>query len=373
MKFVYAVAILSGTIIGVGLFALPYITLKVGFWLILAYFLILGVLVFLIHLFFAELALITPDFKRLPGFARIHLGKWAERITYCSTIVGIIGALLAYMIVGGEFLLELLSPVLGGNLMFYVFCYFVIGACLIFFGIKAIAQVQFWGLILFFIILFSIFSRGNQFFSLENVFNQPDYSYLFLPYGVVLFSLWGVSLIPEIEEMLAEKKKIISKIIPVAIFIPIVVYLFFAYFILGITGSQTTDVALTGLKNVLDNGVVVLALCFGTLTTFTTFIALGLTLKKVLWYDLNLSKNLAWFITCFSPFFLFLLGFKEFVFIISFIGAVFLGIEGILILMMYKKAVPAKTRTTCFKKKLVLPLILILLGGIVYQIIYFMK
>ena len=256
--------------------------------------------------------------------------------------------------------------------MFYVFFYFVIGACLIFFGIKAIAQVQFWGLILFFIILFAIFSRGNQFFSSENVFNQPDYSYFFLPYGVVLFSLWGVALIPEIEEMLAEKKKIISKVIPVAIFIPVIVYLFFAYFILGITGSRTTDVALTGLSNVLDNGVVILALCFGTLTTFTTFIALGLTLKKVLWYDLKLSKNLAWFITCFSPFLLFLLGFKEFVFIISFIGAVFLGIEGILILMMYKKALP-NNKSTFLKKKLVLPLILILLGGIVYQIIYFIK
>ena len=373
MKFIYAVAILSGTIIGVGLFALPYVTLKVGFWVVLLYFLILGTLAFLIHLFFAELALITPDFKRLPGFARIHLGKTAEKLTYFSTTFGIIGALLAYMIVGGEFLLELLSPFFGGNLLFYVFCYFAIGSSLIFFGIKAIAKVQFWGLILFFIILFSIFYKGIDFFSWQNVSNPLDYSYLFLPYGVILFSLWGVSLIPEIEEMLQEKKKIISKVIPVAILIPVVVYLFFAYFILGITGSQTTDVALTGLRNVLGNGVVMLALCFGTLTTFTTFIALGLTLKKVLWYDLKLSKKVAWAITCFSPFILFLLGFKEFIFIVSFIGAVMLGFEGILILLMYRKAIPAVNKAVQFKKKLVFPLILILLGGIIYQIIYFIK
>ncbi|PIR07544.1 hypothetical protein COV54_00500, partial [Candidatus Jorgensenbacteria bacterium CG11_big_fil_rev_8_21_14_0_20_38_23] len=69
MKLIYAIATLSGTIIGVGLFALPYITLKVGFWVMLCYFLVLGALVILIHSFFGELALKTPDYKRLPGFA----------------------------------------------------------------------------------------------------------------------------------------------------------------------------------------------------------------------------------------------------------------------------------------------------------------
>jgi len=38
MKTIYALATLSGTIIGVGLFSLPYITLKVGFWVMLGYF-----------------------------------------------------------------------------------------------------------------------------------------------------------------------------------------------------------------------------------------------------------------------------------------------------------------------------------------------
>lgn len=101
MKLIYAIATLSGTIIGVGLFALPYITLKVGFWVMLCYFLVLGALVILIHSFFGELALKTPDFKRLPGFAKFHLGNWGERIALISTILGIFGAILAYLIVGG--------------------------------------------------------------------------------------------------------------------------------------------------------------------------------------------------------------------------------------------------------------------------------
>jgi len=362
---IYAVSTLSGTIIGVGLFSLPYITLKVGFWVMLGYFLILGTLVILVHLFFGELSLKTPDFKRLPGFAKIHLGNWGEKTAFISTILGIFGAILAYLIVGGEFLTELLSPIFGGGNFIWTLFYFAVGALLIFFGIKAIAKVEFWGLILFFLILIAIFFRGLPFLKIENLFPELNISYLFLPYGAILFSLWGASLIPEVEEMLGERKNLLKKIIPISILIPIFIYLFFIYLILGITGPQTTESALTGLRNFLGDRIVSLALFFGVLTTFTSFIALGLTLKKVFWYDLKIKKNLAWAITCFLPLILFLIGVKSFIPVISVVGGVMLGIDGILILLMYRKINPQKI--------LVYPLFLILLGGIVYEIIYFLK
>jgi len=366
-RLILAISTLSGTIIGVGFFALPYVTLKVGFWVILGYFLALGALVILIHLFFGELALKTPDFKRLPGFAKIYLGNWGQVLAYISIILGIFGALLAYLIVGGEFFTELLLPIFGGNSLIYTLFYFVIGASLIFFGITAIAKVEFWGLVLFFIILFAIFFRGESFITIGNLFPSPDFSYIFLPYGIILFSLWGATLIPEIEEMLGERKKLILKIIPIAILIPIIVYLFFIYLILGITGSQTTESGLSGLRNVLGNGVVSLALFFGVLTTFTSFIALGLTLKKVFWYDLKIEKNLSFAITCFIPLALFLIGIKQFIPVISFVGGIMIGIDGILILLMYQKIKTGKI------KFLTIPLILVFVLGIIYEIIYFFK
>lgn len=363
MKLIYAIATLSGTIIGVGLFALPYITLKVGFWVMLCYFLVLGALVILIHSFFGELALKTPDYKRLPGFAKIYLGSWGEKIAFISTILGVFGAILAYLIVGSEFLENLLSPIFGGNNLFYTLLYFSLGAVLIFFGIRAISKIEFWGLILFFLILIAIFFHGFPHLKMVNLFPSPDFSQLFLPYGAILFSLWGAALIPEAEEMLGQKKNLLLKIIPIAILIPIFVYLFFIYLILGITGPQTTESALNGLRNFLGDGIVSLALFFGVLTTFTSFIALGLTLRKVFWYDLKIEKNIAFAITCFIPLALFLTGIKQFIPIISFVGATMLGIDGILILLMYRKIKP--------KQILVYPLFLILFGGIIYEIIYF--
>ncbi len=362
---IYAVSILSGTIIGVGLFALPYIASKVGFLTIVGYFLVLGILIILIHQFFGELALQTPDFKRLPGFAKLYLGNWGRNLAYLSTIVGIFGAILAYLIVGGEFLGNLLSPIFGGGNLVWTLVYFSLGTFLIFLGIKAIARIEFWGLILFFLILIAIFFRGQAFLTIENLFPEPNLSYFFLPYGVILFSLWGASLIPEVEEILAKRKNLLKRIIPISILIPIFVYLFFIYLILGITGNQTTESALVGLKNFLGDGIVSLALLFGIITTFTSFIALGLTLKKIFWYDLKIEKNIAGAITCFLPLILFLIGIKQFIPVISFVGGVMLSIDGILILLMYRKINP--------RNILAHFLFLVLLGGIIYEIIYFLK
>jgi len=367
-KLIYPVTVLSGTIIGVGLFSLPYITLQVGFWLILFYFLILGSLVVLIHLFFGQLALVTPDLKRLPGFAKYHLGGWAEKIAIFSTIIGGFGTILAYLIIGGEFTKELFSPIFGGETLMYTLFYFIIGALLIFFGIKAIAKVELWGLIGFFVILILIFFKGKNLIHIENLFisnGQWKMGNFFLPYGPILFSLWGLSLIPEVEEILKENKNLLKKTIIISLLIPIFVYLFFIFLILGISGVQTNESALVSLENFLSRKMFSLALFFGILTTFTSFIALGLTLKKVFHYDLKMKKNLAWFITCFVPLFLFLIGIKKFIPVISFVGGVMLGIDGILVLLMYRKIRP--------KNFLIYPLFLILLGGIIYEIIYFLK
>jgi len=377
-KIIYPVATISGTIIGVGLFSLPYIASQTGYLVMLGYFLVLGAIAIIMHLIFGELSLATPDFKRLPGFAKVHLGEWAKKITMFSTVFGISGAILAYLIVGGEFLNSLLSPTLGGSASFYSYIYFFLGAVLIFFGIKAVAKIELWALILFFLILFAIFFRGNDLINPVNFIAYPlnfkagfKLSELFLPYGPILFSLFGTALIPEAEEMLGKDKKLLKKVIVIATIIPIIVSLFFIYLIWGITGPLTTESALTGLKAYLGDGIVSMALFLGFLTTFTSFIALGLTLKKILWYDFKMKKNLAWFLTCFIPLGLFIGGFKSFIYIIGLVGAVGIGIDGSLILLMYRKLMLKKGEIK--KSLLVFPLIFVFVFGIIYELIYFLK
>lgn len=366
--FIYALSVFLSTIIGVGFFALPWITVQVGLWTILFYFLFLGSIVAFLHLLFAEIAMRTKDIHRLPGYARLYLGKWGARIASTTSIFSISGALLAYFIVGGVFLHSLFSSTFGGDINFYTFLYFIAGALLIYFGINSIAVVGFVSVILFIIILLIIFGQGFNLIEIKNLFNF-DPTYIFLPYGVILFSFWGMALIPEIKEMMSGKEKELKKIIPLSIFITALIYLFFIVLITGISGEATSKDAVSGLRNFVDNWVIGIVLFFGILTTFTSFLTLGLTLKKIFLYDFKIPKFLAWLIACFGPLVLFFLGLKDFIIVIGLVGGVMLGIEGILIILMHSKAKIMGEKNPAWSLSLAKPLsyflILILILGIV--------
>jgi len=103
--FLLPLATLTNTIMGVGIFALPYVAARAGFAVMCAYFLALGIIVIVIHLFFSEIALQTPDHKRLPGFVEFYFGGFAKNLCFAVTIVSMICALIMFMAVGGQFLL----------------------------------------------------------------------------------------------------------------------------------------------------------------------------------------------------------------------------------------------------------------------------
>ncbi len=367
-NYIYPIAVFSGGMIGVGFLSLPYITLQSGIWLMLFYFLIITALIVVINLIFCDISLKTPDFKRFPGFVGHYLGKWPEFFTMILMILGTFGVLLIYLLIGGQFLTSVFQPLFSGSELTYVLIYFLIVSVIIYFDIKVIARVEFWIIILLFLSLFIVFIEGFSHIKLSNIFISNfkfQISNLFLPYGPLLFALWGIGLIPEIEEMLIKdkNKKHLKKIIAISTILISVFYLLFVLLILGITGNKTDETALTGLQNFLGDGVVMISLFIGALATLTAFITQGIVFKKVLMYDLRIKHWQAFVMTCFTPLILFLLGLKSFIPLISFIGGVFLGIDGILILLIYKKIGG--------RNIIIYPLSLVFLLGVIYEIIYF--
>ncbi len=365
-NYLYPIAILSGSIIGVGFLSLPYIASKVGILVMLFYFALLIPLVIFIHSIFGQISLKTPDFKRWPGFVGFYFGKWAKGLILIPMILGSFGVLLAYLIVGSQFLTAFFSPYLGGSLLMYAILYFAILSAIIYFGSKSIPQFSLLAIFLLLLSLLLIFIKGFHQINLNNLQVSSfkfQVSSLFLPYGAILFSLWGTALIPEAEEMLEGRKQLLKKIIVISTLIPAAIYLLFIFLVLGISGSQTTESALVGVRNILGNGFASTVLFVGVLTTFTAFISQGLFLKKVFMYDIGFKEFPAWLVTCFVPLALFLLGITSFIPLISLVGGVLLSIDGILILLIYKKIGG--------RPALIYPLILIFILGMVYSIVYF--
>jgi len=372
-KKLLALSTFSGTIIGVGLFGLPYVTAQIGFIPMIFYFLFLGIVMLFIQLMYGEISLRTTALHRLPGYSRIYLNRSAEAITYTTTIVGLTGSLLAYIVIGGEFLTSLLMPILGGNNFIYSAIFFIAGSLLIYFGSGPVSKTEFFSLGLFFIILIILFLKASsaidwQYLTTVNV----DLKNFFLPYGVILFSISGMAIIPELKEILHDDEKSIKNIIITGLIIPIVTYLIFIITIYGVTGSNTTPEGMTGLNLALGGGIAAIGFVFGIITTFTSFLTLGITLKKEFHYDWGLPGWLSWIAACVPAFALYMAGFKNFIGIIGFIGSVTLGIDITIISLIYLKSKTAGQRVPAYSmkisKKFVTVLTTLFIIGVIFEI-----
>ncbi|MDP2930185.1 MAG: amino acid permease [bacterium] len=362
-RVLIAIATLTSTIIGTGFFILPYVASQTGTWITLGYFGVLGGLVLLVHLMFSEVALKTPDFLRLPGYAKLHLGKWGEKAAILSMILGSYGTLLIYLIMGGTFLANLLQPILGGSTMLYTIIYYGLAVVLVYFGIKPLAKIDFADLIAFGIVMIIVFINGHQSWQVTNFLAPTNLKNIFLPYGPLLFAFWGATMIPEIEEMLKDKKeKLLKKTVFLSVIITVIFYLLFTILVTGISGQATTPDAFSGLKSLLGSNMATLGFILGIITILTSFAAVGITLEKVFRYDFKMPKKFASALVCSVPLILFFLGLRNFLEIIGLVGGVMMGIEGILILLMYKKIYP--------KKWWAWLLIIIFLLGVGYELIF---
>src|SRR3989344_3784389 len=218
-NYVYPIATLSGSIIGVGFLSLPYVASKVGMVAMFFYFVVLTALMIFIHMIVGQISLKTPDFKRWPGFVGYYLGKFPKKIMMALIVFGICSVMLVYLIIGSQFLSVVLAPMLGGSVIWYALLYFFVASIFIYFGVKVISRVDFLALILLLVILFLIFFKGFSHIDLGNINIFPTGgggifgANWFLPYGAILFSLWGSGFIPEIEEMVRGNKRSLKAVI----------------------------------------------------------------------------------------------------------------------------------------------------------------
>jgi len=366
-NFIKALSVFVGTIIGVGIFGLPYVASKSGFLVLLFYFLVIGAVGLVIHLIFGDIIVGTKEKHRFPGYVYKYLGKRWGRASLISMCFGLFGAQLAYLIIGGTFLQGLMGSVLGSNILIYVLIFFALASYLIYRGIKGIALAEFLIAILFFVLLlFFCFWAVPQVNPL-NLFNF-DFDYFILPYGIVIFALWGSSILPEVKEILKGKRKDLRKVIFSGILISFATYLLFAGLVVGISGSLTSEDAFSGLTNKLGTGIIKLGYLFGLITCFSSFISLGLTQKKIFFYDIRISKNISWLISAFIPLILFLIGLRQFIQIIGLTGALSVGMEGFIVILLYraylKKKYSRKMNPAYFL------LSLFFLFGVIAQIFY---
>jgi amino acid permease len=353
--------LLAGTIIGAGVFALPFVFERAGILAGLFYLLVFGTLLVFVNFMYAGVIIKTEESHRFVGYVKAHLGKFAEKISIMTSIAGLLLSMVVYLVLASSFI-NLFAPSLPDAQKVLIF--WLIAAFTVFLKIGKMALLEFLVTVAMIFIILALFLFGIGGFS-----EKTDYlflinpAFIFLPYGAVLFSLSGRVAIPSVVNYFREKKENLDKLKPaiaLGVFIPIVVYALFIIGVIGLSGQVSED-SVSGLIGGLPKEMLWALGILGFLSLWSTYIMLSQEVEKSMESDLKFPRWLSAGAVLFVPIILYFCGFNNFLAIIEVAGGVFIGLEGILIVLMWLKV---------FKKKSIWAwlLLLVFAVGIVYAL-----
>lgn len=324
--------LLVGVIVGAGMFALPYAVARAGLVWGSVHMVVAFCVLTLAHILYGEVVYISPGMHRLPGYARMHLGPWAGWLTLVSALIGFYGALVVYGILGGVFLAHLFALPDAASGLGMLF--FVVGALVL---ALPLARVGFANFVLTAFLAVFVLVLASRALPQVNLGAFPliHNASWFLPYGVFLFAFAGASTIPDVADIFAKQRaRLFRRVVVLATIIPLFLYAVFIISVVGVMGADTPRDAISGLGSVLGGGAVRVGSLIGLLAVFTSFLALGADLKNIFRLDYHWQSITAWVAVVVVPPALFLVGFTNFIAAVGLVGAVAIGIDGGIIVLM---------------------------------------
>jgi len=328
-----AVFMITGMTIGAGILGIPYVVAQVGLSLGIIYILSLGTVVLFFNLMIGEIIIRTKNNYQLPGLAGKYLGKTAKIIMSLMVLLSGLGTLLAYVIGEGQSLYALF----GGSSEFWSVIFWTIGSFLVWRGLHTVKVFEkIFSIIVISIILGLSFSIMPQIDLNNFLYFNPNN--IFLPFGVILFSFSAAPAIAEAHALLPGEENKFRKALILGNLIPMFVYVVFATAVAGVIGQDTTEIATVVLAERFGSLVGILANMFAVLAMGTGFLGLGIALKQTLTWDWKISSFLSTLLVLVAPLTLFMAGLHSFISVIGLVGGLFLGVEAILIVLVYWRA-----------------------------------
>jgi amino acid permease len=328
-----AVFMITGMTIGAGVLGIPYVIAQVGLIPGLMYIFGLGIVMLFLNLMIGEIAVRTKENFQLPGYAGKYLGPWAKTLLSFTTIFISVGALLAYVVGEGR----TLSALFGGDPAMWSAVFWTLGSLVVWRGLQTAKKVDkvFSFLVIAIIIGLSFYLLPHFQPTTWSFFNPAQ---VFLPYGVILFAIHASSSISEAHALLPGSQRHFRKALVIGTLIPVVLYMFFAVAVVGAMGGSTTEVATIGLGQKFGPAILVLANLFAIFAMGTGFVGVGVAFKQTLTWDYKINNFLSTLLVIIAPISLFMVGIRSFVGILDVAGGLFIGVEAVLMVMIYWRA-----------------------------------
>lgn len=326
---------LVGTAVGVGFFSLPYVFAQAGYGIALLELIVLAAVQIIFLWIYADLSLIRKDHGRFLHIIGDTFGPFGKSLSMISFFGALWGAMIAYILAGGEFLSFILrawfsvdshvpSLVLGGVLMIAL-----LGGA---FTVRAVQRYLF---PFFFCVIAILAAVSFASIDVHNLATISPHAWV-LPLGVILFSLSAISAIPEMRDELLGDRQRLRQAIFWGIIIIASVYAFFSAIVVGIAGPGTSEQAIATFARIAP-WTVLLGSLLGFTTITTAYVNIGAALMNTLLYDFKFRYISAWAFIGGVPFFAVLFGVKDVVTVVQYAGGVMSALLGILVLLAYEK------------------------------------
>ncbi|MBU1130068.1 hypothetical protein KKE45_01985 [Patescibacteria group bacterium] len=331
-KFTKAIFLQFSGIVGAGIFSLPFVYQQSNFYTSIFGLLFLTLITALINLLYIDIINATPGDHQLPGYAQIYLGSFFKKLSILNISFASLGATYAFTTLASSFLIILLPnlSLQSASIIFLSFL-FLIHLSNNNFSSKLSDIIPIFSL--FLPVFFFSFIFQTKLPSI--VLNSPSLAF----FGPTIFALSGLSILPEVEEVLRGQKnyrKLFKKASLTGLFLASFLYLIFSYSILKISGSFLTQDLVTGLVKISPFLSKVLAL-FGLCTTFKASLNFLNVFKEVFYQDLNIKENLARFLPILIPILAIITIKTSFISIISLIGSLSIFLSAIIISLIRLK------------------------------------
>lgn len=330
-SFLSAFLLLVGTIIGAGVFGVPLVFSRMGVLTGTVVFWIVALFVTAAHLLFVEVIAQDRELRRLPGYVGHVLGRSAEGIAALSHSLHLIGANLAYLILGGEFLAVLIGRLVPGfGLLGWQALFWIAGIVTVLAGLRMLSRVESimaWveiGSMALIALIACASIRGG--FSVET--HWPEVT---MGLGVFVFALTGLTIIPEVYELTGRKVWQTRRVTLLSSLLTALLTWLFGIGVYLAASHEGQLGSAAAITSILPASIGWLLPLFGFFAVATSYLTTAYDLRSMCVYDLKWPPLVASICALGMPFVLLLVMSRDFFQTIDIVGAVFSASNSILI------------------------------------------
>ncbi len=325
-----------GTTLGAGIFALPFVVNRAGWFISLVWAVGTVALIAFCQNLYARSLQGKNEHKRLLGLLQEHYGLSVARLGFIAIIIGLLLTLVIYLVLIPKFAL-LLFPSASQTLVSVLF--WLAASIPLLFRLRRLVGVEIAATVLMVATILLLVGSAGPLTAIAQktmaVGSDP-----LLPFAPFLFALAGWTAVEPIVDLTRRRNHadtLAHTAITTTTILSAALYSLFVIAILSSPYTVTPD-AISGLGDWEFWKKVVLVIV-GICAIATSYLPIGLEIENGLQKDLKKPRSISELIVIFFPLFLVFSGLTDFISIIELVGAVFVGVQYMCIILVAKKTV----------------------------------